>query len=168
MRKLNLITGLFVFLFFAGISYGQNERLKIYNPEANAEKDIQEAVKAANENNKHVFLQIGGNWCGWCLEFHKFCEADEEISKIINENFEVVKVNYSGENTNMEIMEDLEFPNRFGFPVFIILDGDGRRIHTQNTVHLEDGKSSYVKEKVIRFFKYWTPAAINPETYKKN
>ncbi len=167
MRKIKIIIGVLIFFSFTNLTFGQDEKIKLYNPEADAKADIMKAVKAANENNKHVFLQVGGNWCGWCIKFHEFCKEDEEISKLINDNFEVVKVNYGPKNLNEEIMEDLEFPNRFGFPVFVLLDGEGRRIHTQNTSFLEE-ELSYSKKKVMSFFKAWTPAAIDPATYKKD
>ena len=59
----------------------------------------------------------------------------------------------------------LNFPQRFGFPVFVILDGKGNRIHTQNSAFLEKGES-YDRDHVLRFFKNWSPAALNPANYK--
>ena len=43
------------------------------------------------------------------------------------------------------------YPQRFGFPVFIILDDKGNRIHTQNSEYLEEGKG-YNKDKIAEFF----------------
>jgi hypothetical protein len=78
----------------------------------------------------------------------------------------VVPVNYSKENKNEKVLEKLGFPQRFGFPVFVILDAKGNRIHTQNSAYLEaDG--GYNKEKVLGFFKQWSPAALDPKTYTK-
>lgn len=57
-------------------------------------------------------------------------------------------------------MKRLNHPQRFGFPVFVILDGDGKVMHIQDSSFLEEGQS-YNKEKVLRFFKCWTPAAVN-------
>ena len=59
-------------------------------------------------------------------------------------------VNYSKENKNLAEMKKLEFPQRFGFPVFVILDSNGKRIHTQNSSYLEEG-DGYSKKKVIDF-----------------
>ena len=63
-------------------------------------------------------------------------------------------------------MAELEFPQRFGFPVFVILDGSGKRIHTQNSAFLEKDKS-YDKEKILRFLKNWSPDALDPASYEK-
>ena len=53
-------------------------------------------------------------------------------------------------------MKRLNNPARFGFPVIVILDENGKVIHTQDSSFLEEGKG-YDKNKVERFFKSWTP-----------
>jgi thioredoxin-related protein len=169
MKNPNMIIRfVIVVLFFLSISaaLGQDKEapIKIYNPEADAKAEIAQAVEKAKAEGKHVFLQIGGNWCVWCIRFHKFYHADSTLNTFMHENFEVLKVNYSKENRNEEILTELGFPQRFGFPVFIILDGDGNRLHTQNTAFLEkDG--GYDQQTVLRFLKNWSPGALNPEKY---
>ena len=155
------------FSVFAVSAFSQEktEKEKLYHPEADAMADIEAALQQAKADNKHVFLKIGGNWCGWCYRFNDFCKADEEIQTLIDTNFVVVHVNYSKENKNEEVIKKYRFPNRFGFPVFVILDADGKYLHTQNSAYLEDGGRGYDKKRVLNFFKAWTPAALNPENY---
>lgn len=153
-----------IFLLTSFVSVAQVE--SIYNPEANAQAEIDAAVKKAAAEGKNVFLQIGGNWCVWCRKYHQFTNDDPEISKYIADNFVVVKVNYSKENKNEAVLEKLEFPQRFGFPVFVVLNSSGRRIHTQNSAYLESG-DGYDNEKVLNFYKQWSPTALNPATYRK-
>ena len=74
-------------------------------------------------------------------------------------------LNYSKENKNLDILAEFDFPQRFGFPVVIILDANGKRIHTQNTAYLEKDKS-YNEKIMIEFLKQWSPAALNPKNYK--
>ena len=57
------------------------------------------------------------------------------------------------------MMQRLGNPGRFGYPVFVVLDGDGKILHTQDSSFLEEGES-YSREKVLRFFKCWTPEAL--------
>lgn len=142
------------------------QQVEIYNPNADAKAEIAAAVKKAASAGKHVFLQIGGNWCPWCIKFHKFVDSDSELKKYVTENFEVVKVNYDPKNKNEEVLASLGFPQRFGFPVFVILDQKGNRIHTQNSAFLEKD-SGYDRDRVFQFFKHWSPAALNPDSYKK-
>jgi thioredoxin-related protein len=139
---------------------------KVYDTKADGSADIKKAIELTQENGKHIFLQIGGNWCPWCIKFHNFVKADVELSSYLKENYEVVKVNYDSDNKQEELLTKLEFPQRFGFPVFVILDSQGKRIHTQNSAFLEKDKS-YDHDTVLRFLKNWSPTALNPESYKK-
>lgn len=142
------------------------QQVEIYNPDADAQADIALAVKKAASENKHVFLQIGGNWCPWCLKYHKFIDEDAEIKKYVNDNFVVVRVNYDQKNKNEKVLADLGFPQRFGFPVFVILDKNGERIHTQNSAYLEKDKN-YDRDRVLQFYKQWSPTALDPKSYQK-
>ena len=154
-------------LFLLTISLSVDAQVTpIYNPAANAQTEIDQAVKKAAAEGKHVFLQIGGNWCVWCRRFHQFTADDPEISDYIADHFVVVKVNYSKENKNEKVLEKLGFPQRFGFPVFVILDQKGNRIHTQNSGYLES-ENGYDKDKVLNFYKQWSPMALDPKTYEK-
>ena len=158
------ITSLFIICFaFCLSAYAQEA--KLYNPSANAEKDIEAAVKQAKKENKFVLMQAGGNWCSWCIEFARFAKADPQIDSVMKAGFILYHLNWSKENKNEKIMAKYGYPQRFGFPVFIILDGKGERIHTQNSSYLEDGKKSYDKNKVQDFLEMWSPRALNPEMY---
>lgn len=144
------------------VAFTQNKL--VYNPNADAKSDIESAIKQAQQENKHVFLQIGGNWCPWCIKFHQFIEADEELKTQMNNSYVVVKVNYDRDNRQEDLLRKLEYPQRFGFPVFVVLDETGKRIHTQNSAYLEKEKS-YDKKTVMGFFKNWSPTAIDPASY---
>lgn len=141
------------------------ETKKIYNPEANAKEDINLAVKKAKTEGKHVLIQVGGNWCGWCILFHGFINEDPEIKKFIEDNYVFTLLNYSSENKNHDILAAYNNPGRFGYPVFLILDAKGDLIHTQDSGLLEEGKG-YNKVKVMGFLRNWTTAALDPKNFK--
>ncbi|RFS18952.1 thioredoxin family protein [Chitinophaga silvatica] len=136
----------------------------IYNPSANAKADIEAAEQQAVKEKKHVLLQIGGNWCIWCKRFYKFVEDDPELKELLNKNYVVYHLNYSKENKNLPILQSLGYPQRFGFPVMVILDAKGNRLHTQNSGLLESA-DTYDKKKVADFLKQWSPDALNPAHY---
>ena len=161
-------TLLFFFLLIATIAISQDkagEKIKIYNPEADAKSEIKSAIAEANDRGKHVFIQIGGNWCGWCIRFHNFIKEDKELDMLFRSSFVPVKVNYSQDVKNLEVLKELGFPQRFGFPVFVILDGEGNRIHTQDSGLLEFEKG-YDKKKLVQFFRSWSKAALDEGNYK--
>ena len=56
-------------------------------------------------------------------------------------------------------MKRLDNCGRFGFPVFVVLDEKGKVIHIQDSSFLEEGQG-YDREKVLRFFKNWTPKVM--------
>ncbi len=165
MRNLTTYLLLFILCFCRPVSLFSQEK-KIYNPGADAEADIRNAVNKAASEGKHVLLQAGGNWCGWCLEFARFCKADTAISNLLDKNYIWYHLNYSKENMNEKAFARYGYPQRFGFPVFIILDGKGNRLHTQNSEYLEDGNKSYDSKKVLSFLSMWTPHALDPATYR--
>ncbi len=154
MKKIILLT--FTLLMALQLSAQQN----IYDDKADAMQQINTAVKKAAAENKNVLCQVGGNWCPWCLRFAAFAESDTLVHDIIQDNFVYIHVNWSRENKNPEAMKYLGNPARFGFPVFVILDGSGKPIHIQNSAYLEEGKG-YSEAKVSEFLKAWTPTAVN-------
>ena len=160
-----------VFLIFAIIIlnstnvFSQKAENKIYNPEANVQEDIELAIKQAINKNKNVMLIIGGNWCPWCVRLHKFIDDNTSVDSLLTANYVVVDVNYSKENKNLVLLRKLKFPQRFGFPVIVILNQKGEQIHTQNTAYLEKEKSYSVK-KLSEFFKNWSPTALDISSYK--
>jgi thioredoxin-related protein len=150
-------------LFSASQSYAQAKTL--YNPTENAEKEIEYALMVAKSQNKHLLIQAGGNWCKWCIEFDRFSKADSGINAVIKNNYIVYHLNWSNENENKKVFAKYGFPQRFGFPVFIILNAKGERIHTQNSEYLEDGKKSYEVQRVKNFLEMWTAKAIDKKAY---
>ena len=141
------------------------QEAKLYDPKANATTDINAAVKKAKAERKFVLVQAGGNWCKWCLEFARFAKADPKIDSVIKASFVWYHLNYSKENENKAMFAKLGYPQRFGYPVFIILNEKGERIHTQNSEYLENGKDSYDQRKVQSFLEGWSPRVLNPKIW---
>ena len=137
------------------------------NENINPLEQIDQAVLKAKASGKFVVCQVGGNWCIWCLRFADFITNDTTISKVINENFEYIHVNYNPRKSGGEekqkqaaaLMKRLDNCGRFGYPVFVVLDETGKVIHIQDSGLLEKGQS-YDQEKVLQFFKNWTPKAV--------
>lgn len=160
--KKHLLPCLFFIVAFALRSAAADS---LYHPLANAKKDIAEAISKAKKEKKHVLIQAGGNWCGWCIEFNRFTTTDKQMDSAINADYVVYHLNYSPQVKNGEIFKQYGYPNRFGFPVFLVLDGNGKLIHTQNSSYLEEGKS-YNKKKVLDFLASWKPAVFDDSHYK--
>ena len=172
MQKQRIITNMTVVLaalLFALNTHAQTALKKVYDETINPIEQIDQAVAKAKTEGKFVVCQVGGNWCPWCLRFADFITNDTTISNLIDQNFVYIHVNYNPRKTEgaertalaKRMLERLNSPARFGFPVFVVLDEEGKVIHIQDSSFLEEG-NSYSQEKVLRFFKNWTPKAVRP------
>lgn len=130
---------------------------KPYDAKANAENDILESIAKAKAEGKNIILQAGGNWCIWCLRFNQFVQTTPELKKIVDDNFIYYHLNYSPDNKNEKVFAKYGNPgDKFGYPVFIILNSEGEMIHVQESSILEQDKG-YSLEKTKKFFEDWIP-----------
>jgi len=159
--KRALTTSLLILV--ATILFAQ-EKPNAYNPNADAKADLKNAISKAKTENKHVLIQVGGNWCPWCIKFHKMATTDVKIDSTIKADYVYILLNYSKENKNLDVLKTLQNPQRFGFPVFVILDGDGKLLHTQDSGLLELNKG-YDPMKVLTVLKQWNVKALDPKNY---
>ncbi len=161
MKKCLLIGVLIISAQFVKANYADS----LYHPLANAEKDIAAAIVKAKQEKKHVLIQAGGNWCSWCLEFNRFTTTDPQLDSAIKADYIVYHLNYSPQNKNYDVFKKYGYAQRFGFPVFLILDANGSLLHTQNSSYLEEGKS-YNKKKILGFLNDWKPYSLDEKNYK--
>ena len=161
MKKV-VILFFFITLYLPQVFSQEMAKPSIYDPAADAWADIQKAVQAAKDHDKNVLLMIGGNWCPWCIRLHKLLTLDTALNSLLNDNFVWVMVNYSKENRNLDLLAELGHPQRFGFPVWVILDGEGKVIHIQDT-SLFEMDEDYIPVRVRRTLQFWTTAAVNPD-----
>ena len=150
-------------VLFSLSSNAQSNLKKVYDETIDPMEQIDKAVVKAKSTDKNVICQLGGNWCRWCLMFADFIEKDAELTKFINENFVFIHSNYNprerADEKALTMLKRLGNPERFGFPVFVVLDETGKVIHTQDSSYLEEG-NGYNRDKVVRFFQNWTPEAV--------
>ncbi len=132
---------------------------KVYDEERDPMSQIDEALEEARNTNRLVICQVGGNWCPWCLRFADFITTNKEINQFVKDHFVYIHLNTSKNHKNIEMLERLRNPGRFGYPVLVVLDQNGEVLHIQNSSYLEKEKS-YDAQKVMDFFKNWTIEAI--------
>ena len=141
----------------------QSNLKKVYDESVDQMAQIDKAIDKADKEGKFVICQVGGNWCRWCLMFADFMSKDSEIMEVVDKNFVYIHVNYNprerADQKAEAMLKRLGNPGRFGYPVFVVLDEDGKVIHTQDSSFLEEG-NGYNKTKVMRFFSNWTPEAV--------
>jgi len=166
LQEITSMRWTFFLLLFVSFAAHASDTSRLYNPHANAAKDIATLLDRAKSEKKHLLIQVGGNWCVWCYRFNSFVQTDTLLRKVLNDNFVVYHLNYSKENKNLDQLKRLGFPQRFGFPVLVVLDASGTRLHTQDSALLEKG-NGYDSEKVKQFLKNWAPAALQASIYSE-
>jgi thioredoxin-related protein len=130
------------------------DSLPKFDPSRNPNDDFKAAIELARNTNKRIILDVGGEWCIWCHRIDAFIHNTGEIKSLLEENFIVLKINYSKENKNEIFLS--QYPQVAGYPHFFVLDKDGKLLHSQNTGELEKDKD-YDKEKFIAFLNKWKP-----------
>jgi thioredoxin-related protein len=143
---------------------------KPYNPDADVRADIKAAIQKAKIENKHVLVQFGGNWCPWCLRFHAMVTGVPQLDSLMKADYVYVLANVPKEKDKRDwaLFKEYDYPNRFGFPVFVILDGAGKKLNIQDSGLLESCKATgYDTTRVAAFLEMWTVRALAPATYSK-
>ena len=162
MKKISLLLTL---AFVACISISaQNALPKVYNENINPLEQIDNTIVKAKKSKKNIIVQLGGNWCIWCLRFADFITKDADIKACIDTNYEYIHVNIPRRGTPQyeaaaPLQKRLNNAGRFGYPVLVVLSPSGKVLHIQDSSFLESG-NSYDKAKVLRFLKNWTPEAV--------
>jgi len=136
----------------------QNSALvDVYDPARNPAEDLKQAIFIAQNENKRIMLEVGGDWCIWCKFMDEFYKSHRDILRFRAEHFVLVKVNVSDKNMNEEFLS--QFPAVDGYPHIFILEGDGTFLHSQDTAELEDGADSYFPDVFMAFLQEWAPAS---------
>jgi thiol:disulfide interchange protein len=123
-----------------------------YDPTSDPTADLQKAVSLAQKENKRILIEVGGEWCVWCHIMDKFYDSHPALLKLREDNYVLLKVNYSEENQNESFLS--QYPSIPGYPHIFILESDGTLLHSQNTSALEDGQS-YHLERFTKFLQDW-------------
>jgi len=149
------------------------EKPKPYNENQDARADIRKAIEQAGKENKNVMMQFGGNWCSWCMRFHALVTGYPRLDSLMKANYVYVLINVPASKDknkrDMSLFGEYQYPNRFGFPVFVILDSKGKRLNTVDSDGFEYRNPKipgYDTSKVERFLKMWSVKALDPKSYK--
>lgn len=127
-----------------------------FDPTRDAAKDIEAAVAEARRAGKHVILDVGGEWCGWCHTLDRYFREHDDLRAVRDKHYVWLKVNYSPENKNEQVLS--RYPAIPGYPHFFVLDQSGKLLHSQGTALLEKA-SSYDADKMLTFLQKWAPPA---------
>jgi thiol:disulfide interchange protein len=134
---------------------------KPFNPASDPAKDLQAALHEAQAEHKNILMDVGGNWCGWCLVLEKTLHEDPVLDGLLEKNYVVLHVNFSKENENTPFLHN--YPQPKGFPAWYVLSPEGRLLKAEDTSELEATHKlgeGYNKEALKRFLEEHAPKPL--------
>lgn len=128
-------------------------RTDLYPADADAKKEIAEAVSRAAVEHKRVLLIFGANWCYDC---HVLDHAlhDGNAGRILSENFLLVHVDIGEGEKNPDLLKQYKIPLDKGVPAVAILAGDGRLLYSSGEGEFEAARRM-LKKDLIAFLNHW-------------
>ena len=132
--------------------------MALYDRERNPFVDARAAFEKARTEYKVILVDIGGDWCVWCLRLDNFINDHPELSQFINQYFTRVRVYADQSNTsNWQFLSEL--PTVHAIPYFFVFSRDGVLLQGQSTGEFEEG-DSYNYERLKAFFEHWADAQM--------
>jgi uncharacterized protein YyaL (SSP411 family) len=117
-----------------------------------------EAFEKAKREDKPILLSIGGVWCHWCHVMAHECFENEEIARIINENFIPIKVDRDERPDIDRRYQDFVYAlnGSGGWPLTVFLTPDGKPFFGGTYFPPEDrwGKPGF-KNLLLKIAKLW-------------
>jgi thioredoxin-related protein len=125
----------------------------LYPADADAKKEIDDALKQAVIEKKRVVLIFGGNWCYDC---HVLDRALHEgaAGKIVKESFLLVHVDIGEGDKNLDLLKLYKIPLEKGVPALAILDGSGKLLYSSGDGEFEAARRM-MKKDLVAFLLSW-------------
>lgn len=144
-----------VFFIITTLNASELYSLK-YDPKRDPFSDGKAAIALAQQTNRRILIEVGGDWCKWCHILDGFINSNPEIKRELYNTFVVLKVNVSDENSNQDFLA--AFPKIKGYPHMFVTESSGSVIHSQDVGEFIEN-SKYSKKKFLLFLKKWK---LNP------
>ncbi|WP_082771967.1 thioredoxin family protein [Actinoplanes sp. TFC3] len=124
-----------------------------YDEEADAAKDVKDALSKAKKDGKPVLVDVGADWCPDCVVLRKLA-AKPEVSPLLKE-FHVVSVDVGEFDHNLDVAEDLTVDLRSsGIPALVVLSPKGKVRTVTNDGSFASARSMSADD-VATFLKKW-------------
>lgn len=153
-----------------------------FDPKRDPNLDLIGVIAKAQKENKRIILDVGGEWCTWCIKMDLFLMRNPKLDDLRAKNYIWVKINMSEENENKEFLS--KYPEIAGYPHLFVLEKDGSLLKSQDTSEIEEpdmpiiiptdvkDKDAFLKQeyekrkartydlqKFTEFLKKWTPVS---------
>jgi len=142
------------------LTYDLPEYSKVYDTQRDPFTDAKAALTLANQTNRNVLIEIGGNWCTWCHKMDAFLLKNPTIYQALHNKYVLLKINVSDVNENAAFMDTL--PPVLGYPHMYVSTATGKMLLSKDTAELQ-GDTGYSTEYWLTFLTKWQKAKWQKE-----
>ncbi|WP_246143515.1 thioredoxin family protein [Colwellia echini] len=126
---------------------------KVYDDQRDPFKDANAALALAQQTNRQILIEVGGNWCSWCHKMDTFLSNNPEVYNALHSKYVLLKINVSDSNENEDFMKSL--PPTQGYPHMYISTAQGKMILSKDTAELLED-NNYSKAQWLSFLEQWS------------
>lgn len=131
---------------------------EIYDPAADGEKQLADALQRAKKQRKRVLLDLGANWCSDSQATYRLLTTESDLKREIHEHYVLVMVDadqQGGVQRNQALLSRLDNPLSRGIPVLLILSPDGKVLNSDPKERLSDDAHTD-PPRVLRYLQKWS------------
>jgi len=125
----------------------------LYPADADAKKEIDEALKLAARDKKRVLLILGGNWCYDCHVLDRALH-EGEAGKAARKTFLLVHVDIGEGDKNLDLVKKYKTTLDKGVPVVVVLNTDGNSLYSSDDGEFEAARKM-MKKDLVAFLRRW-------------
>jgi thiol:disulfide interchange protein len=126
---------------------------EIYSANADANQEIQQALKLAVAQKKRLLLIFGANWCYDCHVLERALH-EGAAGKIVSESFLLVHVDIGEGEKNPELVKTYRIPIEKGVPAVAVLGSDGKLLFSSGDGEFESARTMFKKD-LVAFLDHW-------------
>jgi thioredoxin 1 len=127
----------------------------IYDENADAKKEIKEALVKARSENKRLLLVFGADWCYDChvldYRFHQ-----PEIQPTVDKNFIVIHIDIGRGEKNVDLANKYSIPLNRGVPAIAVVDKSGALLFSQQHGEFAPARRLPAQD-FLAFLQQWAP-----------
>ena len=125
----------------------------IYDPHANPNDAIAQALTAAKADHKRVLLDFGADWCPDCQVLAQLFD-DPQVKPFLDAHYHVVRIDVGRWDNNLDVANRYGNPIEKGIPAVVILDADARTITSTAGGELANARTATANE-ILSFLQQW-------------
>jgi len=126
---------------------------EIYSANADANQEIQQALKLAVSQKKRLLLVFGANWCYDCHVLERALH-EGAAGKLVSESFLLVHVDIGEGEKNPELVKTYRIPIEKGVPAVAVLGSDGKLLFSSGDGEFESARTMFKKD-LVAFLNRW-------------